>query len=287
MTMNLKLFVTIALIFGLQGCSTMLPATSLPELAYTPLSADLENLPAAKQPLVVGVYGFRDLTGQKKPSETVADMSTAVTQGGGAILVDALMRAANGQWFQVVEREGVQNLLQERQLIRATRSEYDNKAPLEPLLLAGAMLEGGIISYDTNTITSGAGIRIAGIGGNRDARVDEVTVNLRLVSVLSGRVLKSITVRKSVVSTKTQANVYKYWNDNTIVELEGGYSENEPMQYAVRQAIQKAVYALIMEGAETGIWEFSDSSKGELLLNEYISQRSSSSKQPRPPRSKS
>lgn len=287
MTMNLKLFVTIALIFGLQGCSTMLPATSLPELAYTPLSADLENLPAAKQPLVVGVYGFRDLTGQKKPSETVADMSTAVTQGGGAILVDALMRAANGQWFQVVEREGVQNLLQERQLIRATRSEYDNKAPLEPLLLAGAMLEGGIISYDTNTITSGAGIRIAGIGGNRDARVDEVTVNLRLVSVLSGRVLKSITVRKSVVSTKTQANVYKYWNDNTIVELEGGYSENEPMQYAVRQAIQKAVYALIMEGAETGIWEFSDSSKGELLLNEYISQRSSSSKLPRPTRNKS
>jgi len=239
MNMTIKLIATVVLIFGLQGCSTMLPATSLPELAYTPLSADLENLPAAKQPLVVGVYGFRDLTGQKKPSETVADMSTAVTQGGGAILVDALMRAANGQWFQVVEREGVQNLLQERQLIRATRSDYDNKSPLEPLLLAGAMLEGGIISYDTNTITSGAGIRIAGIGGNRDARVDEVTVNLRLVSVLSGRVLKSITVRKSVVSTKTQANVYKYWNDNTIVELEGGYSENEPMQYAVRQAIQK------------------------------------------------
>lgn len=253
----------------LGGCAVTLPPITPPAVAATPVSAELDALPPPRSEFVVAVYGFKDLTGQRKASDTVAELSTAVTQGGGALLVDALTRVAGGRWFRVVEREGLQNLLQERQLIRATRSEHNDNTPLPPLLFAGAMLEGGIVSYDSNIHTRGAGARLLGVGGFADARVDEVTVNLRLVSVQNGQVLRSITVRKSVVSTRIQGNVYRYVSDNKILELEGGASRNEPMQFAVRQAIEKAVYALVMEGAEAGLWEFAESAQGRSLLQDY------------------
>jgi curli production assembly/transport component CsgG len=264
-----KLVLSAGMLAGLWGCTVMAPAITPPSIAVTPISNELEALPAPKSEFVVAVYGFKDLTGQRKPSDTVADLSTAVTQGGGALLVDALMRAAKGKWFRVVEREGLQNLLQERQLIRATRAEYKDTAPMTPMLFAGAMLEGGIVSYDSNTVTGGFGLRLAGIGGFKEARVDEVTVNLRLVSIQTGQILRSVTIKKTVVSTRLQGNVYKYIDENRILEIEGGYSANEPTQYAVRQAIQKAVYALVMEGTEAGLWEFADPIQGLILQNNY------------------
>jgi curli production assembly/transport component CsgG len=266
---------------SLAGCAITPPGITPPAMAFTPLSSELEALPPPRSEFVVAVYGFRDLTGQRKPNDTIADMSTAVTQGGGALLVDALMKVSNGKWFHVVEREGLQNLLQERQLIRATRAEHQDTTPLSPMLFAGAMLEGGIISYDSNTLTAGAGVRFFGIGTNSDARMDEVTVNLRLVSIQTGQILRSVTTRKSIVSTRMQGNVYRYVDDNSkIFELEAGVSKNEPAQYAVRQAIQKAVLALVMEGTDAGLWEFADQVQGSVLREQYKLTRTIGPKEP-------
>ncbi len=267
---------------SLAGCAVTSPAITPPAMAVTPLSTELDALPPPRSEFVVAVYGFRDLTGQRKPSDTIADLSTAVTQGGGALLVDALMKVAKGKWFRVVEREGLQNLLQERQLIRATRAEYQDTTPLSPMLFAGAMLEGGIISYDSNTLTAGAGVRFFGVGTHSDVRMDEVTINLRLVSVQTGQILRSVTTKKSIVSTRTQGNVYRYVDDNSkIFELEAGASKNEPAQYAVRQAIQKAVLALVMEGTEAGLWEFADPVQGAILREQYKLSRSVQPKEPK------
>jgi len=188
---------------ALAGCAIQPPLVTPPSLAVTPISHDLESLPPPRSEFVVAVYGFKDLTGQRKPSDTIADLSTAVTQGGGALLVDALMRVSNGKWFRVAEREGLPNLLQERQLIRATRAEYKDETPMAPLLFAGAMLEGGIISYDANTSTSGFGARFMGIGGNADARIDEVKVNLRGFVALAVPAKDGVmlTARNSMVGT--------------------------------------------------------------------------------------
>ncbi len=272
-------FVTAA---GLAGCAVTPPMVTPPTMAITPLSTELEALPPPRSEFVVAVYGFRDLTGQRKPSDTIADLSTAVTQGGGALLVDALMKVSKGKWFRVVEREGLQNLLQERQLIRATRAEYKDTSPLSPMLFAGAMLEGGIISYDSNTLTGGAGVRFFGVGTNSDVRVDEVTVNLRLVSIQTGQILRSVTTKKSIVSTRMQGNVYRYVDDNSkIFELEFGVSKNEPAQYAVRQAIQKAVLSLVMEGTDAGLWEFADPIQGLILREQYKLSRTAEPKEPK------
>ena len=57
-------------------------------------------------------------------NETGQTLSRAVTQGGGSILVKALQDAGNRQWFTIVERESLRNLLNERQIIREMRERY-------------------------------------------------------------------------------------------------------------------------------------------------------------------
>jgi len=234
----------------------------------------LESLPPPTQQLPVSIYSFRDQTGQRKPNLNVAELSTAVTQGGAAILIDAAFRAGSGTWFKVLERNGLDNLLQERQIIRATREQFGNTTPLAPLTFGGMLLEGGIISYDTNRVTGGAGARFLGIVASTEYRADVVAVYLRAVSVSSGEIVESVQVSKTLYSVKLQANVFKFVGFEELLELEAGITANEPTRIAVRQAIEAAVYALIAEGAMRKLWTFEDGSAGTDVIKAYKRTRS-------------
>jgi hypothetical protein len=74
-----------------------------PEVVKLPAYIDLLNLPPAENMPVVAVYGFLDKTGQRKDSQTGQSFSTAVTQGGTELLIDALKTAGKGKWFRVVQ----------------------------------------------------------------------------------------------------------------------------------------------------------------------------------------
>ena len=121
----------------------------------------LENILPVEQ-TIVGVYKFRDQTGQYKLLESGSTWSTAITQGTTTMLVKSL---EDSKWFSPIERENVSNLLNERQIIRSTRQEYNKNnnneqvASIPPLLFAGVLLEGGVVSYDSNIITGGSGAR--------------------------------------------------------------------------------------------------------------------------------
>src|SRR6478609_10235096 len=67
----------------------------------TPATSLLKDLPKPKQAVVVGVYKFRDQTGQYKPLENGSSFSTAVTQGATSILIKAL---EDSKWFIPIER---------------------------------------------------------------------------------------------------------------------------------------------------------------------------------------
>lgn len=240
-------------------------------ISETSTSSLLEELPPAERPVDIAVYEFSDLTGQYKPNEGFAEYSRAVTQGADAILVDVLTGAGQGRWFNVVERRGLPNLLRERQVIQATRQQFNGQAaaPLPPLTFAGVLLEGGIIAYETNLSTGGAGARYLGIGANTEYRTDLVTINLRLVSVQSGRILNSITTTKKIYSVLVQGSVFKYIAADEILELEAGYTRNDPPQLAVREAIELAVYTAIIEGAERDIWGFADVQQGQEAIAKF------------------
>jgi curli production assembly/transport component CsgG len=269
-----------ALCLTLAACETVPgerePFADPPQVTpSSPTGVSLESLPPPKRAIDIALYAFPDLTGQNKPSDNFAEYSRAVTQGGAAFVVDALKRAGGGKWFNVVERGGLQALLQERQLIRATRQEYQgtNAAPLPPLRFAGLILEGGILAYDANNVTGGFGARYLGIGADTKYRRDVVTVALRVVSVQSGQVLLSTTTTKTIFSVLLSGNIYKFVSLDRILESETGISKNEPTQFAVREAIELAIYALVMEGVEKNLWSFAQAGKGTPHVERYRAAR--------------
>ncbi len=233
--------------------------------------AILATLPPASRKVDVAVYSFPDQTGQQKPSELFAEFSKAVTQGNEALLIDSLLDAGDGRWFNVVERTGLQNLVTERNLINQTNTEYKNTtvSELPPLRYAGIIIEGGVINYDSNVTTGGAGARLLGIGANVDYRRDRITVALRAVSVATGQVLLSVQTEKTVYSFLQQASVFRYVSTDEILELEAGVTRNEPVGLAVRQAIELAVFSMIVEGAEKNIWSFSNKSAQSAIIQKY------------------
>jgi curli production assembly/transport component CsgG len=208
-------------------------------------------------PMTIAVYGFTDKTGQMKPNDRLAVFSKAVTQGSEVFLIKALQDAKN--WFKVVERVGLDNLIKERQLIRNQREVYEGKdaRPLKPMTVAGIMIEGGIIGYDSNIRSGGNGARFLGIGGSQQYRVDEVVISMRVVSVNSGEVLLTNAVSKTIYSTQHNVGVLRFVDAGTkALELENGAALNEPTTYAVRVAIEQAVYDMIVEGEKKGLWRY-------------------------------
>jgi curli production assembly/transport component CsgG len=205
------------------------------------------------------VYSFADKTGQRRPAATIANLSTAVTQGADAFLIKALGDVGQGRWFTVVERVGIDSLTKERQLIRQMREAYDgaNAKPLSPMMFAGVIIEGGITGYDTSTKSGGYAARILGIGPQTQYSEDIVTVSLRLISVNTGKVLASVNVQKTIYSTSDSLAVLKFVKDGTqAFELEAGLTINEPGTQAVKAAVEAAVVELIKEGQVKGVWDF-------------------------------
>ncbi|WP_404370181.1 CsgG/HfaB family protein [Sphingomonas sp. MMS24-J45] len=256
-----------------------------PSLAQsTPSQRELLTVPVPAQPIPIAVYDFTDQTGQLKPSDSIQSLSRAVTQGGASMLVQSLRDAGAGRWFTVVERERLDNLLKERQIIREMRNRYlgEKETPAEvlpSLLFAGIVLEGGIIGYDTNLKTGGIGARFLAIGGSTQYRQNSVTIYLRAVSVKTGEVLASVVTHKSIVSVSLNASTFKFVTFDELLEAEAGVSVNEPTQIAVQSAIEKAVYALIMEGAQDGprhLWSFSNGAAGSAALARYAAEKARS-----------
>ncbi len=247
----------------------------------TPGERDLIYMPAPPQSIPIAVYAFNDQTGQLKSAEGNANYSRAVTQGGTSILIGALRAAGNGNWFNVIERERLDNLLRERQIIREMRRQYlgEQETPaaiLPSLLFAGIVLEGGIISFDTNVESGGIGARFLGIGGSTQFRTSTATVYLRAVSVKTGEVLANVVTQKKVSSTATSGGLFKFVKFDELLEAEVGTAANEPGQIAVQSAIEKAVYALILEGARPGprqLWTFADQAAGQAWLQRYLDDR--------------
>ena len=222
-------------------------------------SEELASLPPAELKPIIAVYpnSFSDLTGQRKSNSSFAMFSTAVTQAPEALLIRALKHAANGQFFRVVERVGLDNLTKERQLIRSTRENFEEDIKLQPLLFAGLIIQGGVLSYDTNIETGGLGARYLGIGNSTQYREDVVTISLRIVSVSTGEVLMETTVSKNILSTSVSQDVFRFIEMGTeLVEIEGGVAENEAGSIALQKAIEAGVLNLIKIGINRGYWKY-------------------------------
>ena len=257
--MNWKIIILPLLLSGCMTTSNgVLGMQDSPTIMTTQVKA-LQSLPPPDKQAVVAVYDFPDLTGQRRDKDGIASISTAVTQGGTPLLISALRDAGNGTWFRVVERNRVDDLAKERQIVRQTREEYlgEGANKLEPMLFAGLIIQGGIIGYDTNIQTGGAGARYLGIGGTAVYRKDQVVVALRAVNTNTGEVILNVQVSKTVLSVGRDLSLFKFVDVGTkLIEAEAGMTENEANTLAVKMAIEEAVLQLIKQGIEKGYFKY-------------------------------
>ena len=257
----IKIALTLGLLL-LSNCAMLQKAgmESKPEVTEMKMQKEFDTVPApAQKKITVAVYSFQDKTGQRRNTPNIASFSTAVTQGAEPFLIKALQDVGKGQWFDVVERVNVDNLIKERTIIKQMRDAYEgsNAKAVPPLQFAGIIVEGGIIGYDSGMESGGAAYKWLGIGPQSQYSKDIVTVSLRAISVSSGRVLTTITVSKTIYSTADSIAILKAFRGGTaFFEAETGLTINEPTTLAVKATVEAAVVELIKEGERKGIWSF-------------------------------
>jgi|TARA_R100000278_G_scaffold9589_2_gene11457 curli production assembly/transport component CsgG len=238
-------------------------------------SQELKNVPIPQVSPVVAVYpmSFTDQTGQRKSNSEFALFSTAITQQPNALLIRALKHAGDGKFFRVVERVGLDNLTKERQLIRSAReqsaNEEEKKKALRPLLFAGILIEGAVLSYEANLESGGSGARYLGIGASVQYREDNITISMRMVSVATGEVLLEVLSQKTIFSYGRSEDVFRFVEANTeLVEVEFGNARNESSTIALMKAIEGGVLEIIETGYEKGFWVLQNNNEGVELNDE-------------------
>lgn len=276
--MRMKIIAVVALFF-LAGCAHCRPPLiSGPAVKeyVTAIHKDLISLPPPESKIVVAVYNFTDQTGQYKDNPSVSSFSTAVTQGAASMVIKALQDSG---WFVPIERVGLSDVLTERKIVRSTREEYKQEnqtlPPLPPLLYASVIIEGGIIGYETNTYTGGLGAKYFGAGGSAEFRRDQVTIYLRAVSVKNGAVLNNVAITKSILSKSLDLNFFRFVRFKRLLEVETGITTNEPVVICVKEAIEKAIFDLIVEGIIKKDWNLKNSEDiKSSVIQEYFLERS-------------
>ena len=254
----------------LSGCLTAPPKQAAkPTLLPRAQSySDLTHLSLPSGKIYVSVYNIQDETGQFKPYPA-SNFSTAVPQSATSMLVTALK---DSRWFVPLERQGLQNLLNERKIIRAAQENgtvaINNRFPLQSLTAANVMIEGSIIGYESNVKSGGVGARYFGIGADTQYQLDQIAVNLRVVNVSTGEVLSSVNTSKTILSYEVQAGVFRFIDYQRLLEGEVGYTANEPVMLCLMSAIETGVILLINDGIDRGLWDLQNKAenKNEVLV---------------------
>ncbi|MBI1912776.1 MAG: hypothetical protein HYS21_12345 [Deltaproteobacteria bacterium] len=219
----------------------------------TPVTENLTKIPPPKRKISVTVYKTKDMTGQYKFHPTATSFSTAVTQGSTPMVIKA---ALDSGWFLMAEREGLGDLLTEQKILKQKLGFMGKDTNVEQnLLLPEFIIEGGITEFNENIVTGGVGIKYFGVGPNTKVSIASAVIDLRLVRVTTGMVVDTVSVSKRILSYEADFGVFRFVKTNRLLEVEIGVTNNEPVQMAVREAIETAVSMLIARGVKSGLWE--------------------------------
>ena len=221
-----------------------------------PITQQIQEVPLPKNKPVVAVYKFPDLTGQRKSVDGYANFSSAMTQAPETYLIRALKQSG---FFRVVERGGLEHITRERQIIRSTREKFEDDTEQLPLLFAGVIIEGGIVDYNTNLTSGGAGARYLGVGASKQYREDTVLVSIRVVSVSTGEILLENLTTRTILSVGLSSDVFRFHsNDTELVEFETGNAMNESKSIALQSAIEIGIVDIIKQGRDRNFWQYAD-----------------------------
>jgi len=243
---NIKITTPLMILILLTGCATNQKRIKQPtydENVYS--QAFMKTFPQEK--LNVSIFEFKDYTGKYQGALNGQSVySKVVTQDPESVLIAKLLAS---DWFNVLERTVLKNILTERKL-----SELSNKEKLSKLEYSRYALAGGIIDYESNTLTGGLGAKYFGIGGSTEYRADQMTISLRLIDIETGSILSSTVLTDQVYSYGLSLGVFQFVSYKKLLEAEGGFTRNEPKILVLNSLLEESVKQLIQDSIELGIF---------------------------------
>lgn len=252
---------------ALGACSQI--QTSLPERlgdqgpAGAPLAANdgsvqaINNFFDRRTGRTITVSQFEDLSGARTENGT----STVVAASGRILTEYILLRANSEGNYDVLDRAGLNNLINERRLADqvnaineekiitaspiALREALIGRIPpaidLPPLLVTNYMIYGAVVGYDKALNDNGGGIGVAGVRVRNRASRDQVSVIMQLVDVRTGKIIATGFSSRFIDSTSLGSDVFALLSADRLLEFERMNVVNDPATRALFFAIDSAL----------------------------------------------
>lgn len=214
-----------------------------------------------KRGLSIAVGDIRDYTGKSSDSEGLA-----ITQGGALMAYSALGKMAPGvsihERFDTRVADAELAYMNQRQLgdgamhsVPDAATGEESEVPWKPyfggtILQSDYYIVGGITELNYNIRSGGAEAQVDQVGPKAREYVMNVAVDLRIVGTQSLKVYKTVSVQKQVVGYEIGVDMFRFL-DTYLFDLNAGVKNQEPLQLAVRMAIEDAVLQLVSSVADT------------------------------------
>lgn len=205
----------------------------------------------------ITVSQFDDLSGARTENGT----STVVAASGRILTEYLLLRANTADNYAVLDRAGLNNLINERRLAdqvnaineaktiaaapAALREALIGRVPpaidLPPLLVTDYMIYGAVVGYDKALNDNGGGIGVAGVRVRNRASRDQVSVIMQLVDVRTGEIFATGFSSRFIDSTSLGSDVFALLRVDRLLEFEQMNVVNDPATRALFFAIDSAL----------------------------------------------
>jgi curli biogenesis system outer membrane secretion channel CsgG len=234
--------------------------SSKPTPNNTPLTAKLicygERLQASNKGHVsLAVGNIRDYTGKQSDQE-----GFLVTQGGSLMAYTALGHLIPGislhERFDTQIGDAELNYIANRQLgdgsMHSTVDQAtgkDSQVPWKPyfggsIIQSDYYIVGGITELNFNLQSGGAELGVNNVGGKGRIYTMNVSVDLRIVGTQSLKVYDTVSIQKQISGYEVGLDIFRFF-DSDLWDVNAGNKNQEPLQLAVRTAIESALLDIL------------------------------------------
>ena len=134
--------------------------------------------------------------------------------------------------FRVVERQKIENVLEEQNLMASGRAKPSEAAQMGKLTGAQYMVMGTVTSYEENTKSTGGGLSFRGISLGGKSESAYVAVDVRVVDTTTGEVVFTRTIEGTSKGGGMSVGVFRGgWGGNLASQ------EHTPAGKAIRAAL--------------------------------------------------
>lgn len=232
------LSIPIALTTGCAQVSQLPGMSGLAPQSAPPATATAEPLPPPFQGVRKRLAVIKLENKTKTP---LPDASWLLGEGLTEMLTTELFRTGR---FVMVERAALAEVVKEQELGQTGLVQKETAAQVGELLGAQLLVSGAVTEFEESAKGGGTGINVGGLLLGFRGRTSHVAIDIRLVDVSTGEIVKSYNA-----SGKAEETGFAIASTRTRVPIGTDGFNKTPLGQAAREAIAKAVGFIVAEMA--------------------------------------